>query len=175
MRRVVLTGGPGAGKSTVLDQLRAEGLATAEDAARAIIQARKAMGLSPRPEAGAFAREILDRDIAAYDSATSSPTFFERGVPDAVGMLLASGGLDEQGGREFVKRYPYHQQVFLFPPWQEIYRTDAERDHTFEHAVTVYEATRDWYIRLDYEVVEVPQASVEARAEFILYTIGRRR
>ena len=72
MQRIVLTGGPGAGKTTVLDVLREQGYATGDDAARSIIRERKAAGLTPRPDALTFAKQVFEKDVAAYQSAEQS-------------------------------------------------------------------------------------------------------
>ena len=72
MNRVVLTGGPGVGKTAVIEVLREEGYAVGEDAARSIIIERKAAGLSPRPDAAEFANQILVREIAAYEFCDTS-------------------------------------------------------------------------------------------------------
>jgi predicted ATPase len=68
MPHVIVTGGPGAGKTTLLAELAARGYATVDESARAIIAERLARGESPRPDQGAFAREILRRDIDKYVS-----------------------------------------------------------------------------------------------------------
>ncbi len=167
MQRVVFTGGPGAGKTTVLEILRDKGYAVGADAARSIIRERKAAGLSPRPEPRTFAEQILEKEIAMYFSATRSQTFFERGVSEAVASLFGAGALDDISAERLMDRYRY-DHIFLFPPWAEIYRTDAERDHTFDHSVRVCESIRRWYLRFGYEIVQVPLDSAHARAEFIL-------
>jgi predicted ATPase len=66
MPHVILTGGPGAGKTTLLAELAAMGYATVEESARAIIGERLARGASLRPDALAFAQEILRRDTEKY-------------------------------------------------------------------------------------------------------------
>ena len=167
MQRVVLTGGPGAGKSTVLELLNRQGFATGDDAARAIIRQRKRSGLAPRPEAKTFAQQVLEKEVEAYHSARSPTTFFERGVIDAVASLAAVGGLSEAEADELLANYPY-EAVFIFPPWEEIYCMDEERDHSFAHAEKVFHATMAFYRRCGYAPVEVPPASVEDRGEFIL-------
>lgn len=167
MHRIVLTGGPGAGKTTVLEELRRRGYATGDDAARSIIRERRAAGLSPRPDALTFARQVFEKEVDAYQSKGFSPAFFERGVVEAVGLLLAAGALDEEDARQLLSKYRY-QLVFLFPPWEDIYRTDDERDHTFDHAVKVHESTLQLYRRHGYTPIAVPPGTVENRVALIL-------
>ena len=38
--------------------------------------------------------------------------------------------------------YPFHATVFVLPPWEAIYATDAERDQSFADAVDVHDAGR---------------------------------
>lgn len=173
MRRVLFVGGPGAGKTAVLGVLAKQGYAVAADSAREIIRERRSQGLSPRPGPDEFARQILERDIAAYRNASEPLTFYERGVPDSVGQLLACGAIDSAAGQRLLDDYPYEEPAFVFPAWEEIYDTDAERDHTFEHAVAVYEHTRSIYSEFGYRLVEVPKVTVEERAGFVLQALGQ--
>jgi len=57
------------------------------------------------------------------------------------------------------------------PPWEAIYRTDAERDQTFAESVQVFESVRTWYARWDYATVEVPCMAIDQRVNFILQTV----
>jgi hypothetical protein len=83
VNRVVFTGGPGAGKTSVLEALAALGHATVGDSARTIIAERLARGATRRPEE-TFVRTILRRDIEQYLAVadTSGCVFFDRGVID---------------------------------------------------------------------------------------------
>lgn len=67
-----------------------------------------------------------------------------------------------------VLEYPYFRTAFIFPPWQEIYTTDAERDQTYTDAVAVHEGTIHWYRRCGYDLAEVPCGTVQERCDFIL-------
>ena len=86
--RVVITGGPGGGKTTLLREFGRRGFATVEDTPRAIIRSRRALGLSPRPSPLEFAEQVLGRDVESYwQNSGQALTFFDRGVLDALAMI----------------------------------------------------------------------------------------
>ena len=174
VRRIVFAGGPGSGKTTLLRALELRGHTVVADSARSIIQARKDRSLSPRPAPLEFAQAILRQDIRQYGEQASRPglVFFERGIVDALGMLCEIGALPDKELKAFLSAYPYHRQVFLFPPWEAIYAEDAERDQTFAEAERVYGRTSAWYRRCGYEVIEVPKVSVAERCTYVLRALG---
>ena len=175
IRRVILTGGPGAGKTAVLEELERRGYRVVPEAARTIIRNRKREGLPLRPPPLEFARQILASDLRQYAAAAplrSDLVFFDRGIPDSLGMLDQSERLSSGDRRRFIERYPYHQPAFILPPWRDIYRTDSERDQTFEDAVHVHDHLRDWYEQCGYNLLEVPQGSIDERCAFVLRQVG---
>lgn len=167
MQRIVLTGGPGAGKTTTINLLNHLGFETGRDAARSIIRERKKAGLPPRPDPITFAQQVLDQEMKAYRSPASSPSFFERGVVDAVAFMVETGGMTEVEAGPLLEACPY-QAVFVFPPWEEIYCMDEERDQTFAHAERVFEATLAFYRDHGYKPVQVPLLPPPDRVQFIL-------
>ena len=174
MPHVIVTGGPGTGKTTLLAELAAMGYATVDESARDIIAERLARGVSPRPDAGSFAREILRRDIAKYlnQPHTSEWVFFDRGLVEAIGMLHEASPLSTSELASMLATYPFHATVFVLPPWEAIYATDAERDQSFADAVDVHARVVHWYRSCGYILNEVPRLSVAERAEHVLQTLA---
>jgi len=177
MPRVVITGGPGAGKTTLLAELAARGYKTVSESARAIIAERVAHGESPRPDPLTFAREILHRDIEKYRRHSHEPSwvFFDRGVVEAIAMVHEIEPLspDELGATLSV--YRFHPLVFVLPPWEAIYRTDAERDQTFADAIDVHDRVVRWYRSCDYVLHEVPRLPAAQRAEHLVEALANPR
>jgi predicted ATPase len=173
MTRIVITGGPGAGKTTLLQALQARGHTIVGDSARAIIQGRRRLGLSPRPDAPEFVHETLRMEIENYDHHAATPgyVFFERSVVDALCGLDHITPLSESELSTWLSKYQYAPKVFILPPWRAIYVTDAERDHTFEHAEWVNSITVEWYRRCRYQLIEVPKVAVEERCAYVLQTL----
>ena len=173
-KRFVFSGGPGAGKTAVLDALAAAGVKCVPEAARMLIRQRLDAGLSPRPEAVEFAREIFNLDVANYMGAPADEvTIFDRSVVDALAMRKECGDLSDQELASCLDRYGYNRLAFLFPPWQDIYRQDDERDQTFAESVAVFDSLKSWYVGCGYQVVDVPCAAVEERCWFVQQLIDQ--
>lgn len=174
MPPVIVTGAPGAGKTTLLAALAARGYTTVEESARAIIAERLARGASPRPDARAFAREILRRDIEKYRNQprTTKWVFFDRGLIDALGMLHEASALPADELASTLASYPFYETVFVLPPWEGIYTTDSERDQSFADAVDVHTRVARWYRSCGYALNEVPCVPVGQRAEHVLNVLA---
>lgn len=177
VKRIVLTGGPGAGKTSLLLGLHARGYAIVHESARAVIRERRASGLSPRSRPSEFASEVLRRDIECFEghNADSALSFYDRSVLDALWMLEQVTPFEPRALQELLSRYPYHRTVFILPPWDVIYAQDAERDQTFAEAVRVHGMLDAWYRRCGYELIEVPKVSVAERCDYVLQTLAAER
>ncbi|HJZ46535.1 MAG TPA: AAA family ATPase [Roseiflexaceae bacterium] len=174
MPRVVITGGPGAGKTSLLAELAARGYTTVEESARAIIAERLASGANRRGDPLAFAHEILRRDIEKYfwQQHTSNWVFFDRGVIEAIGMVHEASALGAQELNAMLSAYPFYSLVFILPPWEAIYTNDAERDQSFAEAVSVHARLEQWYSSCGYILHEVPHLPVPQRADYILRVLA---
>ena len=174
MPRVIVTGGPGAGKTTLVSHLAAAGYATVHDSARAIIADRLAQGLSRRPEPQEFAREILRRDIDSYHrcAETGDWVFFDRGVIEGIAMAQETAPLPPSDLQNLLSAYTFYGTVFILPPWEGIFTTDAERDQSFTDSVHVYARLVRWYRACGYVLHEVPRLPAAQRAIHVLQALA---
>lgn len=175
-RFFVIRGGPGAGKSTLINALATCGHAISEEAGRAIIQDQVAIGGTALPWAdrSAFAEMMLSWDIRSYRSAERStgPVFFDRGLPDVAGYLTLCGLAVPAHVMRAVTHFRYASTVFVAPPWAEIFDNDTERRQDFGEARRTFDAMVETYGRAGYSLAELPRAPVAARVAFVLETIG---
>jgi len=169
---VVISGGPGAGKTTVIEELRRLGFACVAEVARQIIQeqVRESGAALPWADRELYTRLMLERSIASYraHASASRPTFFDRGIPDTLGYARLIGLEQDAPIREACQIFRYAKRVFLAPPWKEIYGTDAERKQDFAEAERTFDVIRQTYSECGYEIVELPKTSTRERAKFIL-------
>ncbi len=167
---VVISGCSGGGKSTLLAELARRGFAVVEEPGRRIV-AEELQGEGaalPWVDMAAFARRAIAMAIADHDAARSREgwSFFDRGLVDAAAALQHAAAGDALQRWGAICRY--HEQVFLTPPWPEIYVRDPERQHGFEEAAAEYERLVSAYSALGYTLVTLPKTKVGLRADFIL-------
>ena len=113
---------------------------------------------------------MLSWEMRSYDLAqrTPGPVFFDRGVPDVQGYLQLLNFPVASHIRKASQIFRYNPTVFIAPPWKEIFRQDRERKQDFEEAVRTCETMREIYTGLNYQLIEIPCASVEERLGFLL-------
>ena len=170
---IVLTGGPGGGKSSVIDVLRQRGFESVDETARLIIKKRLAAGMSPRPSPIDFATEMFELDLDQFRSRIDSSkiTFFDRSFLDSAALMYDADLRKYERIAHLLNTNRFNSNIFITPPWEEIYTGDDERDQTFQEAVTTYQKLFDWYRSMGYTLKILPKTSVNARVDFILNEI----
>ncbi|HKU98168.1 MAG TPA: AAA family ATPase [Vineibacter sp.] len=175
-RLFVLTGGPGSGKTTLIEALARAGFARSVEAGRGIIQDQVAIGGRALPwnDPPLFAETMLGWEMRSHRAARdhSGPVFFDRGVPDVVGYLRLLGLPVPDYMEKAAAIFRYNRRVFIAPPWPEIFTQDSERKQTLEEAERTYAALAETYPRFGYELVTLPRLPVDERLRFILQVVG---
>lgn len=175
---IIVTGGPGMGKTSLIEKLKQLRYAYIPESGRHIIQAELKSGGSRLPWADrqGFAREMFNRAVADYKYARTNNilTFFDRGLPDVIGYLMLCELPIPDSAWSAAKTYRYHPQVFIAPPWQEIYVTDNERKQSFEEAEATYEVMANVYTQLGYSLITIPKTTINERARFIIKNITQK-
>tara|TARA_Y100000815_G_C13242351_1_gene462319 strand:+ start:250 stop:777 length:528 start_codon:yes stop_codon:yes gene_type:complete len=172
----VVTGGPGSGKSSLIEALSRRVISTVPEAGRAIIRDQMLIDgpALPWADRAAFAEQMLGWELRSHREAAlrAEPVIFDRGVPDVIGYLtLCKLPVADHIG-EAARLFRYNRRVFLAPFWPEIFTHDAERKQHLAEAKATCEAMRETYRSLGYELVDLPCTSVEERADFVLERLG---
>ncbi|CDX13077.1 conserved hypothetical protein [Mesorhizobium sp. ORS 3324] len=175
-RFFVLTGGPGSGKTTLIETLKSAGFATAPEAGRGIIRDQMAIGGPALPllDPALFAELMLSWELRSWHAAQGepAPVFFDRGVPDTIGYLRLCGLPVPDHIRSAATTFRYARHVFIAPPWPEIFVQDEERRQTLDRAERTFQSVTSAYAELGYELVLLPLVPVEERVCFILDAAG---
>jgi predicted ATPase len=174
----VLTGGPGVGKTTLLNELAIHGYKIIPENAREIIKhevENNGDGL-PWGNKIRYTQLMFDAAIRSFNSVPLDDTktyFFDRGILDTICYANMTGFSVSVEMDNIIKKSLYNKKVFILPPWEEIYHTDSERKQTFEEVKLTFIKMKETYLNYNYEIIEVPIDTVENRVIFIMNKINR--
>jgi len=174
---IVLTGGPGAGKTAVIEHIAHLGFRCCQEVGRRVIQSQVEQGgkAVPWQDKIAFRDRMLSAELTSHAQVADheEPVFFDRGLVDIYGYSHLEGLATPPSLVNACEAQRYHDPVFLFPPWEAIFTNDKERKQSFAEAVATFEIMQTAYRHFGYTLMEVPRAPVHIRAEFILDRVIR--
>ena len=168
---IIISGGPGFGKSKIIRELGKLGFTVSAEYAREIIEEQTLQGgnILPWKDIKAFQHEVLKRRIAFFESVKEGEiAFADRGIPDQIAFARYRGFTAPSILKESLKKLEYENLVFITAPWKEIYKPDHIRRESFEEACQMHRIICDVYRELGFEMVDIPQIDVNSRARFIL-------
>lgn len=175
-KKIVITGGPGTGKSSILNELIKRDYICLEEISRQVILDAQKEGIDQLflTNPLLFSERLLKGRQNQYVKANTlkaSPVFFDRGIPDILAYMDFIGNSYPQSFIDTCKASIY-DAVFILKPWKAIYTKDNERYENFEQAQEIYKSLVNTYQTYNYKLIDVPFDTVEKRTDFILNTIN---
>lgn len=174
-KRIVITGGPCTGKTTLINYLKKEGYCCFNEISREVIVEYQKNGIQQpfvsNPED--FNTKLLNRQIAQFkegDNIQAPCVFYDRGIVDIVGYMEYAGQKYAPKFTDSICKYTY-DMIFILPAWEAIYAKDEQRLEDYAEAVKINDFIYDAYIKHNYNPIKVPIDTVENRISFILNTI----
>lgn len=168
---IVIIGGPGTGKSTLINELTKQGFCCYPEISRQVILDAQKQGIDQLflEQPLLFSEMLLEGRINQFKNATNEPhnvVFLDRGIPDVLAYMHFIGDQYPESFHKSCQDFKY-TKAFILPPWQEIYVSDNERYESFEQAQEIHKHLITTYQKYGYNIVEVPKDTVNRRLEFI--------
>ncbi len=173
---VVIIGGPGTGKTTIIDGLTSKGYCCYPEVSREIISEAQKQGIEQLflEKPLLFSELLLEGRKKQFINAQQEQhkiVFLDRGIPDVLAYMHYIGdsypAFFDQACRENL-----YSKIFILPPWEEIYESDDERYENFEQAKLIYAHLVETYEKYGYNLIEVPKGTVDERINYILETLN---
>jgi predicted ATPase len=165
----VVTGGPGFGKTTLLNLLSERGFPVGDEKARELLVSKGELEAPDSSFPKNFEKLVAEERISFLQSVSPNTiAFSDRGLPDQVAYSRYKGKEPSGFIIEASLSNRYAPTVFITPPWEEIYVRDEVRRESFEDACNLHNLILKAYLELEYELIDLPLLGPEKRAEFIL-------
>ena len=171
-QKIVITGGPGTGKSSVITELISRNFICFEEVSRQVTLEARENGVDQLflTKPLLFSELLLKARTKQFiDAATvdENIVFLDRGLPDVLAYMDFAKSDYPQHFTDICEKHVY-DKIFVLAPWQEIFVSDNERYENFDQAVEIHHSLLDTYQRFGYELIDVPFESIVNRADFIL-------
>ena len=175
-KKIVITGGPGTGKSTLVNELIRRGFTCLEEISRQVTLDAKEQGIDQLflTKPLLFSELLLkgrQKQFIDADMHKDETVFFDRGIPDIIAYM---DYIDDTYPENFVEacKNSAYDLVFILKPWEAIYTSDNERYENFDQALKIHDHLLNTYQSFHYKLVDVPFDTVENRTDFILKTLS---
>lgn len=171
-KRIVITGGPGSGKTALIKFLEEEGHAVKHEISRDIILEAQKLGIAQLflEDPIRFSNKLLKGRLEQFnegEQCASPVLFYDRGMPDVTAYL-------DYANTDYPEHFSYtcsqhrYDLIFVLPPWESIYQQDNERYESFRQAELIFDFLRNSYKNYGYTVQEVPVGPIKERVKYIL-------
>ena len=169
---IVIIGGPGTGKTTIIDRLLAKGFCCYPEISREVTLEAKKQGIEQLflENPLLFSELLLEGRKKQFENAQLEPhkiVFLDRGIPDILAYMHYIGD-SYPSFFDAACRQNKYTKIFILPPWEEIYESDEARYESYEQAQLIYKHLVETYENYGYTLVEVPKDSLDNRILFIL-------
>lgn len=171
-RKIVITGGPGTGKSSIINELKKRGNICFDEISRQVTLEARKKGIEQLflTEPLLFSELLLKGRLKQFQDADrleEETIFLDRGLPDVLAYMDYFGTSYPTQFVETCQNNRY-DQVFVLAPWQAIFVSDSERYENFEQAERIHQHLLNSYKNFGYNLLDVPFESIEKRTDFIL-------
>ncbi|MFL9836379.1 ATP-binding protein [Flavobacterium sp. ST-75] len=169
---VVIIGGPGSGKTSLINELAKKGYTCYPEISRQVTLEARRQGIEQLflEKPLLFSELLLEGRKKQYTDAqqeTVPVVFLDRGIPDVLAYMHYIGDAYPAFFDEACKNHRY-TKIFFLPPWEEIYTPDEERYENFEQAKLIADHLAETYTTYGYNLIEVPKETLDNRILFIL-------
>lgn len=175
-QKILLTGGPGTGKTSVLNELTKRKYFCMPEVSRAVTLRAQKQGIDQLflTQPLLFSEMLLKSRTEQYLTADKNKTkfvFFDRGIPDIHAYMEYYKTKYPTTFIEKSKKYQY-DKIFHFLPWKHIHVNDNERYESFEETTKIDLFILKTYLELGYSIVNVPFGTIEERTNFIVNSLS---
>jgi predicted ATPase len=164
MKRIIISGGPSSGKTTLINELKNLGFNCFDEVSREIIENQN---INTSIKEFDFEETVFNKRIEQYHLAKSDLQFYDRSFIDGLAYMKMNQIIIPDSFVNKSKELRYHSTVFICPFWSQIFENDSQRLENIEQAKKIYNQLKSIYSEFDYKIAILPKGNLKNRIKFI--------
>lgn len=169
-KKILITGGPGAGKTSIIDELEKRNFNCEHEIVRSLTIEGKKKGNDQAflRDPLKFTKKLLDLRINQFNKIQENEiTFYDRGVHDTLAYLKF---IKVNIGDDLINKCMKikYNMVFVLPPWKKIYQQDDCRYESFEESIKIFNEIIKIYEYFEMNTIILKQGTIDYRVDKIL-------
>jgi predicted ATPase len=175
VKKIIITGGPGTGKTSLIEELKKNNFKCFDEISRGITLKYRKKGIEQLflSDPNLFSQELLNGRIQQFNKSINLQAdcvFFDRGIPDIIAYLNFKKVDLSKKILESVDKYKY-DMIFLLEPWEDIYSSDIIRYESFDQVITIDSYIKNTYKEFGYNPIIVPKDNIKNRVDFVINSL----
>ena len=167
-QKYIITGAPGTGKTSIINELKKRTFNCIDEYARKVISKTR----HTHSEIIACENIIANMRTQEYlNSPKDRLCFFDRSALDCVAYLKINNLDPTSEIHKNIKICNFNTTVFYTPIWERIYKNDNERKENIKQARKIEAFILETYRAYGYKLVQIPKLTITERADFIISKI----
>lgn len=169
-KKILITGGPGSGKTTIINELKKRKFECREEIVRGLTIKGKIKGINQvfLEDPLEFSESLMKLRLKQFFTKSNNRfIFFDRGVHEIVAYLNFLDFKKTHNFFDICKNIKY-DFIFILKPWEEIYKQDNCRYESFDESVKIYQEILKVYNILNMKSIIIGRNTVEKRTDKIL-------
>ena len=164
MKRIVISGGPSSGKTTLVNNLKTLGHNCFDEVSREIIESQNINSSIKKFD---FEETVFNKRIEQYRLAKSEIQFYDRSFIDGLAYMKMNRIEIPDYFLKTVNELRFYPIVFICPFWANIFENDSQRLENIDQAKKIYNQLIKIYSQFDYKIAILPKGNLENRVKFI--------
>jgi predicted ATPase len=169
MKKILITGGPGTGKTSLVNELKNNEYLCSEEIVRDLTINKRDEGVDQYflTDPLGFSIKLFNLRLKEYNkSFNSNLIIYDRGPIDVLAYLNFKSIEIPKDLINDSKKINY-EYSFILNPWRDIYTQDSVRYESYEECVLIHEFLIKEYEKFKIKLIVVPNGTIIERVRFI--------